>query len=290
MKQLTLAACMIFSYGIASAQVMTNATIQAMLYGGVPLSTIVRTIKSALRIDLYINKEEYSHLIAAGASANAADQIMQAIHDREYGGAERLPAATPASIPAASTPAPAPSTQPTVTGSNLIPAIPAPPSAPVAIEIKATSGQPPHTFIPLRARADGKSRIFVGESELFYSSSFSTSSFSAASTITRAKASGLGFGFSSAGILKFTVQIMKTLNDKCADRMIVVNSPELADYFLRLDTQGRFILSRDMVAFARSGEMSFVATTKSMKKDIERFCLSLPQHQGADPLTASNSR
>lgn len=74
---------------VALAQVMTNPTIQAMINGGVPVTTIVRTIKASQRIDLYINKDEYAKLIAAGASSAAADQIMTAIHDREYSGVEQ---------------------------------------------------------------------------------------------------------------------------------------------------------------------------------------------------------
>ena len=108
---------------IAQTQVMTNFTIQAMLNGGIPLNTIIRAIRTAPKIDLYINKREHDQFIRAGASPVAADQILQAIHDREYNGAEKWsadpivsnPVATVASPPAnrvdvAVQPAPPPST------------------------------------------------------------------------------------------------------------------------------------------------------------------------------------
>lgn len=108
---------------IAQTQVMTNFTIQAMLNGGIPLNTIIRAIRTAPKIDLYINKREHDQFIRAGASPAAAAQILQAIHDREYNGAEKWsadpivgnPVATVASPPAnrvdvAAQPAPPPST------------------------------------------------------------------------------------------------------------------------------------------------------------------------------------
>jgi hypothetical protein len=106
-----------------------------MLNGGIPVNTIIRAIRTAPKIDLYINKREHDQFIRAGASPAAADQILQAIHDREYNGAEKWsadsitgsPVVTPASPPTDrvdATPQPAlpPST----------PAAPAPASAPVS--------------------------------------------------------------------------------------------------------------------------------------------------------------
>jgi hypothetical protein len=68
---------------------MTNLTIQAMVNGGVPVPTIIRAIKTAPKIDLYTNDREYAQIVAAGASTSDANQIMRAIHQREYDGAEK---------------------------------------------------------------------------------------------------------------------------------------------------------------------------------------------------------
>ena len=76
----------------AASPVMSNYTIQAMLSGGVPLPTIIRAIKTARQVDLYMNDREYARFKAAGASKSDADQIMQAIHSREYDGNRTSPA------------------------------------------------------------------------------------------------------------------------------------------------------------------------------------------------------
>jgi len=60
-----------------------------MLNGGIPVNTIIRAIRTAPKIDLYINKREHDQFVRAGASPAAADQLLQAIHDREYNGAEK---------------------------------------------------------------------------------------------------------------------------------------------------------------------------------------------------------
>ncbi len=91
---------------IAQTQVMTNFTIQAMLNGGIPLNTIIRAIRTAPKIDLYINKREHDQFIRAGASPAAADQILQAIHDREYNGAEKWSADPIVSNPVATVASP----------------------------------------------------------------------------------------------------------------------------------------------------------------------------------------
>ena len=70
----------------ASPAVMTNQTIQAMLSTGVPLPAIIKAIKTAPKIDLYINERELKELKNAGASAGDTDQIFEAIHYREYVG------------------------------------------------------------------------------------------------------------------------------------------------------------------------------------------------------------
>ncbi len=70
---------------MAAAPVMTNATIEAMVSGGVPLPVIVRAIRTAAQIEFFTGRQDYARLKNAGASGSAADQIMKAIHQREYG-------------------------------------------------------------------------------------------------------------------------------------------------------------------------------------------------------------
>ena len=70
---------------------MTNSTIQAMISGGVPVATIVRTIRTAPTVQLFVDRDEIARLLNAGASASDAEQIMKAIHDREYNGVDQSP-------------------------------------------------------------------------------------------------------------------------------------------------------------------------------------------------------
>ena len=79
-------------------------------------------------------------------------------------------------------------------------------------------------------------------------------------------------GASAAGTVKFTITVMKAIHDTCPEKTIVVSSPDAADYFLRLDTDGIFIIRAKMVAFSRIGEMSFVGEKFSINKDVNLFC------------------
>jgi hypothetical protein len=104
----------------AASPVMSNYTIQAMLSGGVPLPAIIRAIKTAKQVDLYMNDREYARFKAAGASKSDADQIMQAIHSREYDGIDNSPAEPVVRVSAESVPV-------------LKPAATVPPVAPVSV-------------------------------------------------------------------------------------------------------------------------------------------------------------
>jgi hypothetical protein len=128
----------------------------------------------------------------------------------------------------------------------------------------------------LAARADRKSRVFVGETDVFYASSFGASGFSGSANRNAAHASGYGFSGSSSGVLRFAINVMKSISEICPEKAVVVNNPDLADFFLRLDRDGRLVLSAKMVAFSRAGEMTFVGETHSISKDVRRFCVSLP--------------
>jgi hypothetical protein len=90
---------------ISSAQpVMTNQTVEAMLRGGVSVPTILTAIKTAAYIQLFVSKEFYDRLLKAGASPSVADQIVHAMHDRTYNGAERFEDVKPVPVALASPP------------------------------------------------------------------------------------------------------------------------------------------------------------------------------------------
>jgi len=89
---LVLACAATSSVLISAPPVMTNYTIQAMISGGVPVPVIVRAIKTATKVDLYMNDRECTRLKDAGASYAEVNRIVQAIHDREYNGVDLYPA------------------------------------------------------------------------------------------------------------------------------------------------------------------------------------------------------
>jgi hypothetical protein len=119
--------------------------------------------------------------------------------------------------------------------------------------------------------------MFVGESESFYASSFGLAS----ANSVRGSAAQSG----SAGIEKMTVLVMKTLHDKCPT-VIVVDHPDKADYFLRLDRNGILVRMNAMAVFNKAGEMIFVGTGLRLNKQVRLFCEGLPYAQTVPPQTA----
>ena len=57
----------------------------------------------------------------------------------------------------------------------------------------------------------------------------------------------------------------------------VVNKPEIADYFLRLDRNGIFVRTNAIAVFNLSGEMVFAGSSVSLNKEVIRFCAGLPK-------------
>jgi len=111
---------------MAATPVMTNATIEAMVSGGVPLPVIVRAIRTAARIELFTGKHDYARLTNAGASIKDADRIMEAIRYREYNGIDGSPVVEhPVVEQVASVTEPAPS-----------------PAAPVPVSVAASAPSP----------------------------------------------------------------------------------------------------------------------------------------------------
>jgi hypothetical protein len=127
---------------MAAAPVMTNATIEAMVSGGVPLPVIIRTIRTATQIEFFTGRPDYVRLKNAGASGSAADEIMKAIHQREYDGIDTSPAVEPVVTVAKPTRAPAPAPAPTAAVATAPgPAVPAPwsPPMPLPSEVDASN-------------------------------------------------------------------------------------------------------------------------------------------------------
>jgi hypothetical protein len=58
---------------LAAPQVLTNQTVEAMVYGGVPLATIVSAIKGAAKIQLSETKQDYDSACFRGEFAGGSD-------------------------------------------------------------------------------------------------------------------------------------------------------------------------------------------------------------------------
>lgn len=112
-----------------------------------------------------------------------------------------------------------------------------------------------------------KVRVFVGESETFLASSFGLA--------TVGQKNATATSSSSAGVEKMTVLVMKELNDHCPT-VIVVNQPEKADYFLRLDRNGILVRVNAMAVFNKGGEMVFAGSSTKLSKEVKKFCAGLP--------------
>ncbi len=68
---------------------LSNNRVEAMVRKGVPIPLVIQTILAAQQVDFLIDNYEFSQLNAAGASNGAADQILEAMHQRLVRGAPR---------------------------------------------------------------------------------------------------------------------------------------------------------------------------------------------------------
>jgi len=113
---------------------------------------------------------------------------------------------------------------------------------------------------------DGRIRVFVGDSQTWEATSFG------AGAATRSIANAMGS--SHAGTVKLTVAVMKHLDEYCKT-VTVVNQPENADLFIRMDhNRGMWSVHEDMAVFDRKGEMVFVASSVKVSRDVKQFCES----------------
>jgi hypothetical protein len=135
---------------------------------------------------------------------------------------------------------------------------------PVGSAISATS-----------SRADPRTRIFIGETSEWQASSFNVARYAASYSAFSGVANAGAFGMSHAGLMKLTIPVMNQVNRHCPG-VLIVNRPEAADLFVRLD-QSTTMWARhdDMAVFNRAGEMVFVTSSHSVSKDAKRFCSTL---------------
>lgn len=165
---------------------------------------------------------------------------------------------------------------------------PPPPPSPPSLSVPVAPGIPISLPAP---KTDGRTRIFVGETSEWYASSFnvarSAASYSSAVSATSngaygsasGRAYGGAFGMSREGVMKLTIPVMNQINQHCSG-VVIVERPDLADLFVRLD-QSTTMFGRhdDMAVFNRDGEMIFSTSTHSISKDAKRFCKSLAANQ-----------
>jgi len=112
--------------------------------------------------------------------------------------------------------------------------------------------------------ADGKIRVFVGDAEQFSSSAFGLATSSSAAHV------------SQSGTVKYTVLVMKEINQRCSN-VVIVNKPESAEYFVRFEVNTMGLTYRPgMAVFNHAGEMIFVDTSLSYAKEVTRMCATSP--------------
>ena len=87
---------------------LTNASIEQMVRSGVPLPSILRAIKSAPVADFLVNSHEFTELLGAGATNQAGDQILAAMHQRMLHGPVIPPPAAPPEVAVITRPEPPP--------------------------------------------------------------------------------------------------------------------------------------------------------------------------------------
>jgi hypothetical protein len=76
-----------------------------------------------------------------------------------------------------------------------------------------------------------------------------------------------------SGTAKLTINVMKSISENCP-QVTIVQRPDLADYFLRVDHDG-LVFTTKMAAFNHAGEMTFVGIAHSIGKEVKRFSGSL---------------
>lgn len=228
---------------------LTDEHIVNLTKGGLSEQELISRIQSAPAVQFLLTPNWTDYMLKSGVSEN----VIKVMAARENGGG--APAAT------------------TVLPSRVQePVREAPPAA-----VAAAPAPPPVTPVSPSATqtSNGRTRIFVGETSEWQASSFNIAHSAASYSAFSGSAAAGAFGMSHAGLMKLTISVMNQVNQHCQD-VLIVNRPDIADLFIRLD-QSTSMWARhdDMAVFNRSGEMIFVTSTHSISKDTKRFCKSL---------------
>jgi hypothetical protein len=252
MKRLALALS-VCSLLCAQQGPLTDGRLMGLAQAGVSETELLRLIATAPSIDFDLRPVSTDALMKIGVSEN----VIKAMAARESGQSIAPSYSSATSAPAAAV---------------VLPAA-AMPFGPAETPTRPSPTPPVTTSTP--PRMDSRTRIFIGETSEWQASSFNIAH-SAASFSGFSGAAGAGsFGMSHAGLMKLTISVMNHVNRHCPGTLIV-NRPDLADLFVRLD-QSTSMWARhdDMAVFNRAGEMVFVTSTHSISKDAKRFCNSI---------------
>jgi hypothetical protein len=128
---------------------------------------------------------------------------------------------------------------------------------------------PPTREVPASAPSDGKTRVFVTDSQ-----SWATRGGSSAGGNKN------GWGASSwmaGGARPQTVEVIKTLNQKCSE-ITVTNNLERADFVLTLDHEGGkgLLAHRNKIAvFNKDGDDIFSNSTRELGNSVKDACAAM---------------
>ena len=110
---------------------------------------------------------------------------------------------------------------------------------------------------------------------MFIASSFGFGAAALKTTTKFSKGNAASFGFASAAQYDFAINLMKSIHEHCPG-LDVTDSPETADYFIRLDRDPAFILTPDKVAiFDRSRTMVFADRRVTMTRTVNSLCKAI---------------
>lgn len=243
-------ALVVFALAVSlQAQNLSDERIVNLAKGGLTEDELVHRALSAPAIQFDLSPAWTDYMLKSGVSEN----VIKAMAARE------------SRAPTAPEPVPPQNLQPEHVA-PFVPSVAASPVLPVT----------PAAVAPFPAPTPGgRPRIFVGETSEWQASSFNIANSVASYSGLAGSAAAGAFGMSHAGLMKLTISVMNQMNQHCQG-VLIVNRPEIADLFVRLD-QSTSMWARhdDMAVFNRAGEMIFVTSTHSISRDAKRFCQNL---------------
>jgi hypothetical protein len=237
----------------AQSGALTDEHIVNLTKGGLTEQELINRIQTAPFAQFLLAPSWTDYMLRSGVS----EKVIKAMAEREIRGAAHVP---PSEAPMH---VQAPQRGPVV---------------PVVAPIVVAAPVAPVTQVATQ-RSDGRTRIFVGESSEWQASSFNVAHSAASYSGLSGSAAAGAFGMSHAGTTKLTISVMNQVNQHCQG-VLIVNRPDIADLFVRLD-QSTSMWARhdDMAVFNRAGEMIFVTSTHSISKDAKRFCKTIASTQ-----------